>query len=128
MPLSRIAAALGLALLSAVPLSCSLEPRSNRYEVSGSAGVEKAPVTELQQQGLAALDSGDYQLAIDTLQRAIRIQPRNPWNWHYLAQSYWRSGDRVRCRAMVERASSYTDDDDRLRRANESLRQRCADG
>ena len=128
MPLNRIAAALGLALISGLPLSCSLEPRSNRYEVGGSETTINPPVTELQQQGLAALDSGDYQLAIDTLQRAIRIQPRNPWNWHYLAQSYWRSGDLERCSAMVERAFSYAADDSRLRQANEKLRRLCADG
>lgn len=128
MPLNRIAAALGLALISGLPLSCSLEPRSNRYEVGGSETRMNPPVTELQQQGLAALDSGDYQLAIDTLQRAIRIQPRNPWNWHYLAQSYWRSGDLERCSAMVERAFSYAADDSRLRQANEKLRRLCSDG
>ena len=128
MPLIRYAASIlllpGLLLLA----SCATEPTANRYQLEVSKAPPVAPVTQLQQQARAALERGEFQLAIDTLQRAIRIEPRDGWNWHYLAESYWRSGDYQQCRAMVERAFSYAGRDDRLLRENRKLQQKCSYG
>ena len=108
--------------------SCATEPPPNRYQLATSSEPSVTPVTQLQQQARAALERGEFQLAIDTLQRAIRIEPRDGWNWHYLAMSYWRSGDYQQCRAMVERAYSYAGRDDRLLRENKKLQQKCRYG
>lgn len=97
----------------------------NEIEVSQ---LEARPVTELQNQALAALYQEQFQLAIDYLQRAIKIQPRNAWSWHYLAQTYWRDGQYDRCLAMIDRSNSYGSYDDPLTTANDRLKPKCQQG
>ena len=125
MSLSRLAAIAGLALLVACLGACTREPREIHYQDSGGSQAESRPVTELQQRAITALGNAEYQQAIETLQRALRIQPRNAWSWHYLARSYGFQGDLERCRAMLERSASYAGDDAQLVRANRLLRQDC---
>ena len=107
--------------------SCSIpEPPANRYQSDAEVIQQEArPVAELHNQALAAIDDGQYQQAIDYLQRAIKIQPRNAWSWHYLAQTYWHEGQLERCLAMIERSSSYGSYDDVLGGANDRLRAQC---
>lgn len=117
-------------LLTLLLSACALEPRYNRYEsVPGTsqAGVSDA-VGELQRSARDALARRDFQQAIDYLQRAIRIEPRNPFSWHYLAETYWRSGDPRRCLDMLERSFSYSSSGDRLENLNQRLRARCEGG
>jgi tetratricopeptide (TPR) repeat protein len=118
-----------LAMLVVVSMSasCSLpEPPANRYQSDVEVMQQEArPVAELHKQALAAIDDGQYQQAIDYLQRAIKIQPRNAWSWHYLAQTYWHEGQFERCVAMIERSSSYGSYDDVLGGANDRLRAQC---
>jgi tetratricopeptide (TPR) repeat protein len=84
------------------------------------------PVIRLQNQALAAINEDQYQLAIDYLQRAIKIEPRNAWSWYYLADIYWRTGQYQRCLAMIERSTDYTaGDDDQLAGANTELQGQC---
>jgi tetratricopeptide (TPR) repeat protein len=102
----------------------------NRYqrapENTESAGqAPSSPVVQLQNQALAAINEDQYQLAIDYLQRAIKIQPRDPWSWHYLADIYWRKGQYDRCLAMIDRSSGYAVNDAALADANADLRARC---
>lgn len=103
----------------------------NRYQRSvegdvATAQVRSGPVSELQNQALAAINEDQYELAIDYLQRAIKIQPRDAWSWHYLADVYWRRGERERCRSMLQRSQSYAYGDSRLDDANATLRRRCS--
>ena len=102
----------------------------NRYqrapESTVSAGqATSSPVIQLQNQALAAINEDQYQLAIDYLQRAIKIQPRDPWSWHYLADIYWRKGQYDRCLAMIDRSSGYAVNDAQLVDANAALRVQC---
>ncbi len=60
------------------PLSPDL-PKS--IETSGSA----APVISLVKTARAALNSGRFDQAGSSLERALRIEPRNPWVWQALA-------------------------------------------
>lgn len=121
--LSRLAT-LAVIMMSA---SCSIpEPPANRYQSDAEVIQQQArPVAELHEQALAAIDDGQYQQAIDYLQRAIKIQPRNAWSWHYLAQTYWHEDQLERCLAMIERSSSYGSYDDVLGGANDRLRAQC---
>ena len=71
----------------------------NRYQraIENTSSSSQVPATsqaviQLQNQALAAINENQYQLAIDYLQRAIKIQPRNAWSWYYLADIYWRTG------------------------------------
>jgi len=110
--------------------ACSIpEPPANRYQSDVEVSqLEAQPVAELHKQALAALDAEQYQQAIDYLQRAIRIQPRDAWSWHYLAQTYSHQGEPERCLEMIERSSSYANDDEVVADANDKLRMQCQQG
>jgi len=102
----------------------------NRYqrplETTVSAQQSRSPaIAQLQNQALAAINEDQYQLAIDYLQRAIKIQPRDAWSWHYLADIDWRRGEYEHCRAMIERSSGYAPDDIQLGEANAALLAQC---
>jgi Flp pilus assembly protein TadD len=108
-------------------VSCSVPQKpANRYQSDIEIDQpEASPVIELQSQALAAIKRNEYQQAIDYLQRAIKIQPRNAWNWHYLAQAYWHDGNYDRCRSMIDRSSSYGSYDSSLTSANDKLLPKC---
>ena len=136
MPVTRFAVSccrLAILVSLAICAACSSLPQQqpdNRYQrpVAASESVTEpaaAPVTQLQNQALAAINEDQFPLAIDYLQRAIKIQPRNAWSWHYLAEIYWRRGERERCREMIARSRSYTVNDARLEDANAALRAQC---
>lgn len=107
--------------------SCSISQEPlNRYQIdNGTSRSEVSPVAELHRKALTALEKYDFQQAIDYLQRAITIQPRNAWSWHYLAQSYAREEQFDRCLAMLQRSQSYAVNDNQLARANEKLTSQC---
>jgi Tfp pilus assembly protein PilF len=113
-----------------ITTACSVpEPSANPYQSTVEVSqLEARPVAELHNQALAALDDQQYQQAIDYLQRAIKIQPRNAWSWHYLAQAYWRKGQPGRCLEMIERSSSYASTDEVVDGANDNLRIQCQQG
>lgn len=121
-----------LLLLVAFAAACSAPQQQpdNRYQRSvdvnePSNATQSAPVTQLHNQALAAINEGQYPLAIDYLQRAIKIQPRNAWSWHYLADINWRRGEHERCRSMLDRSRSYAESDQRLDDANAELQALC---
>lgn len=79
----------------------------------------------LQIKALQLMNQQNYDQAILYLQRAIKVEPRNPLNWHYLAQNYWHLKDYASCRSMIQRAQSYSQFDKDLSKANESLLMQC---
>ena len=118
-----------LSILSVVTACAIPQKPSNRYQDDIEVSrLEVGPVTELQNQALAALHEEQYQPAVDYLQRAIKIQPRNAWSWHYLARAYWRDAQHDRCLAMIERSNSYGSFDEDLMSANDRLKPKCQPG
>jgi tetratricopeptide (TPR) repeat protein len=122
--------AIVLLLLSNSACQMSEQPTDNRYQraletPAPASQSSPGPVVQLQNQALAAINEDQYQLAIDYLQRAIKIQPRDAWSWHYLADIYWRQGQYDRCLAMIDRSSGYVVADARLADANAALRAQC---
>ena len=87
----------------------------------------QSAVDLLQQEADEALKTANYPLAIETLQRALRIEPRNPYSWHYLGLTYLAMGDFTRCRAMADRSDGFAAADDQLTDLNSRLRNRCAE-
>lgn len=83
------------------------------------------PVAELHRNALTALAQNNSQQAIDLLQRAIKIQPRNPYSWHYLALSYWQEENYGKCLEMIERSRSYSATLTDLEQKNQSLKADC---
>ena len=115
-----------LLLASLMLASCATETRYNPYQAESEASAGQASaVEELQQNAVQALEAESWQQAIEYLQRAIRIEPRNALSWHYLAQTYWHRRDYPRCLEMVERSYSYSSQEDDLDQANSELRARC---
>ncbi len=120
---------IGLVFLALLVTACALEPSYNRYQLPAQQSKpSQGAVAELQRNARAALQRQAYQQAIDYLQRAIKIEPRNPHSWHYLAEAYWRSGDRRRCVEMVERSFSYSSSADDLDHVNQQLKEKCQQG
>ena len=114
-------------LLAGLLAACSPEPRINPYQAPSAPASPRIDdaVLQLQREAVAAFNRGAYQQAIERLQRAIRIAPRNPLSWHYLAQTYWRSGDLARCVDMAQRSQSYGAGDARLESINARLLAHC---
>jgi len=128
LPLPSLCRLTTLAIVSIIAACSIQEPPANRYQDDAEVSqIEAQPVAELQNQALAALEAAHYQQAIDYLQRAIKIQPRNAWSWHYLARTYWQKGQPGRCLEMIERSSSYASDDV-VNGANDKLRAHCQQG
>ncbi len=92
------------------------------------ASQEKAPksLNGLQLEALKRMNKLEFQQSIEYLQRAVKVDPRDPLNWHYLAQNYWHLNDFPSCRSMIQRAQSYSQFDQDLIRANETLLKQCA--
>lgn len=80
----------------------------------------------LQLKAFEFMNQGDYQQAILYFQRAVKIDPRNPLNWHYLAQNYLHLGNFDTCQAMIRRSMSYGQFDNDLKRANMTLMEQCS--
>ncbi len=103
-----------------------MSPQHNRYQkVPASVTSTTGPVAGLQRSALEALTENNTSLAIDLLQRAIKIEPRNALSWHYLAQSYWQRRNRPKCLAMIERSISYSVFGEELDQANRVLQEQC---
>ena len=121
--LLRCAVLLSVAALSA----CVKAPQSQPYSepTREASPARQSAVDLLQREASAALRMEDYALAIETLQRAIRIEPRNAYSWHYLGLTYLEMGDLGRCQAMARRSSGFVSDDNRLADANQRLLQSC---
>jgi Tfp pilus assembly protein PilF len=117
-------------LLALLLSGCTFEQSYNQYQIPAQQNQpgQHGAVAELQQNARQALSRRDYQRAVEYLQRAIKIEPRNPHSWHYLAEAYWRSGDNRRCIEMIERSFSYSSSADDLDHANQQLREMCQQG
>ena len=88
----------------------------------------EGPVAELHRKAIEALNTKHYQQSVEYLQRAIKIEPRNAFSWHYLAQTYWHSKEYDRCIDMLNRSISYSSELDDLDRANTALMLQCEAG
>ena len=110
--------------------SCQIPPKKHSTPIyhgdQGSVQKSKPAVWRLQQRALAANNEGKFQQSVSLLQRAINIEPRDPWSWHYLAQSYWHLKQYTQCQQMVERSISYAALNHPLEKANSILFKQCS--
>lgn len=88
---------------------------------------EKQPkaLNGLQLKALQLMNQMKFEQSILYLQRAIKVEPRDPLNWHYLAQNYWHLKDYKNCRSMVNRAISYSQFNEALNKSNLTLLKQC---
>ncbi len=116
-----------LMVLSLLISACTA-PNVNTDRYQGEITTDQArhsPVVALQRLANDALEQQQYDLSISFLQRAIKLEPRNPYSWHYLAQNYWYKQSYLQCLDMVQRSYSYSRVVDDLDSANHALRTHC---
>lgn len=64
---------------------------------------------------------GRLDTAEATLERALRIEPRNPWLWHELARVRLKEGKAAEARSLAARSNSFAGGDASVRDANAKL-------
>ena len=65
--------------------------------------------------------SGKLGSAAATLERALRIEPRNPRLWHELAKVRLRQADYSQAESLAARSNTYAGSDGELRAANQKV-------
>ncbi len=63
-------------------------------------------------------DQGRFPAASATLERALRIEPRNPALWHELAELHLREGNYPQAESLAARSNSWAGSDKVLRASN----------
>jgi Flp pilus assembly protein TadD len=66
-------------------------------------------------------EAGRLVNAAATLERALRIEPRNPRLWHELARVRLRQGDFEQAASLAARSNSWAGSDSELRAANQRI-------
>ena len=81
---------------------------------------------------LALMDDTDYRLgegdaegAASSVERALRLEPKNPWLWHRLAVLRLQQGRRRQAAALAEKSNSLSIRHPELRKANAELIKRA---
>jgi Tfp pilus assembly protein PilF len=107
------ALAAGCAALPPAPVPTTPEEKVARTPVSSSGAV-----VALADSARADTATGNYTSATAALERALRIEPRNPRLWHELAQLKLKQGDASQAANMAARSNSWAGADKVLRAAN----------
>jgi tetratricopeptide (TPR) repeat protein len=93
----------------------------------GATGAGAAPgsappaVIALESEAAASLESGDLDSAASSLERAIRIQPRNPQLWHDLAVVRFRQDQPGLAEDLAKKSNLHAQGNPELIRANWTL-------
>jgi len=83
--------------------------------------VQAGPARSLYEQAQAALASGQAAQAEMLLERALRIEPRNPFYWYLLGQCKYAQGDFAQAVQFCRKSESLAGDNSQLRRSNRIL-------
>ena len=114
--------------LGVLVTSCSIPKplETEEYHEKSTPNDHPVVLNGLQKQALKLMSENKFESSITFLQRAIKVSPRNPLNWHYLAQNYWHLKNFPKCKAMVQRAQSYMQYQPDLIQANNTLLHQCS--
>ena len=86
-----------------------------------AARQENVAVAGLMHSARSDAAAGRLGSAAATLERALRIEPRNPRLWHELAKVRLRQGDYSQAESLAARSNTYAGDDRDLRAANQKV-------
>ena len=86
-----------------------------------SANARTSPTAMLRQQGRSQMAAGQYNEAAATLERALRIEPRDPWLWLELAEVHRASGELEQAATHARKAASLAGGDELAERAAASM-------
>ena len=67
------------------------------------------------------ISQGDAEGAVSSVERALRLEPRNPWLWHRLAVLRLRQGQWRQAIALAEKSNSLSVRHPEIRKANAEL-------
>ncbi len=79
---------------------------------------ENPAVLTLVEQARAEAAGNKLQSAVAIIERAQRLEPRNPWLWQELARLHLAQGDHVQAESLAARSNTWAGGDRALRAAN----------
>lgn len=79
---------------------------------------ENIAIAGLMDSARAEAAAGNLPAAAASLERALRIEPRNPRLWHELARVRLRQGQHAQAESVAARSNSWAGDDKALRAEN----------
>jgi tetratricopeptide (TPR) repeat protein len=85
------------------------------------AGMNSPAVVALLDEAEVYANQGDGDQAAATIERALRIEPRNPWLWHRLAVIRMQQGRYSEAIDLATRSSSLANGDARLLEGNQQV-------
>jgi tetratricopeptide (TPR) repeat protein len=85
------------------------------------AGMNSPAVVALLDEAAVYASQGDGDQAAATIERALRIEPRNPWLWHRLAVIRMQQGRYSEAIDLATRSSSLANGDARLLEGNQQV-------
>ena len=96
----------------------SKEPAFTQESITPQAGVG---VLAMLQKAEDHTQTRKFDLAIATLERALRLEPRNPWIWHRLAVVHLLQKNRPQAAHLASKSNALIGDDHPLRARNNSI-------
>jgi tetratricopeptide (TPR) repeat protein len=102
-----------------------MKTQPSAESAAAAAQAQPAPVESENKAVIALLDlahtdnqAGRREAAGASLERALRIEPRNPWLWHELAKLRLTQGQYEQAISMARKSNSFAGQDRRLQALN----------
>ncbi|HED36261.1 MAG TPA: tetratricopeptide repeat protein [Gammaproteobacteria bacterium] len=110
-------------ILSVIPGCSYVQPVKTQPGILPVADNDDMPsaLTDLMVQADQQYMKGEYQAALSTLERALRIKPRYPEVWSRMAQVYASQGDTKQAQQHAERSNSFIKNNDSLKAFNQKF-------
>jgi hypothetical protein len=99
----------------------SATSKRRKSAANSSASPTSAAVKSLLKQARASSEKGRHQSATSKLERALRIEPRNPHIWHQLARTNYEQGNYRQAVTMAKKSNRYTSSGSSLNAQNWAL-------
>src|SRR3954469_6926960 len=121
--MNKVFVLLVLALLSgcAAQQPAPVESPPTAPPPPAAAKSENIAIAGLMDSARSDASAGRLGSAAATLERAPRIEPRNPRLWHELAKVRLRQADYSQAESLAARSNTYAGDDRDLRAANQKI-------
>jgi Tfp pilus assembly protein PilF len=116
--MKRLLPALLLAGCATAPGPAPVEPAAAPPEQAQEAAKENVAIAGLVESARADAAAGRLPNAAASLERALRIEPRNPRLWQQLARVRMQQGDYVQAESLAQRSNTWGGSDNRLRADN----------
>jgi Tfp pilus assembly protein PilF len=117
-----------LAVLTAFLAGCAAAPEQAPEPLPSEPPPAEAPerresvaVAGLMQSARSDTAAGRLSSAAASLERALRIEPRNPRLWHELAKVRLQQGEYAQAESMAARSNAWAGNDSGLRAENQRL-------